>query len=471
MGACRLLSEPVKSTTEYRCSDCVYKTELLRRYKSSDLGKGGWDFWVDHDSLFEPGANYSEFSTSVFVSIVIPTHHDELGFVMRTIDSIVFTVPPSLLREIILVDDANTEPEWQKGLASLKHYHPVVRLVSSPVRLGLVQAKNFGASIATSPYLIFLEAHVEVLGRWFSELLRPVLQDASGRTVVVPHLQGISEAPPHNFFNQKLLNGSFVFHGLTFVRKEIDTEITGQPFHTAVMSGGLFAVSAAWWRRLEGHDPGLGVFGCENIEMSIMLWSCGGRLLYAPKSVVAHTYKIRASLPYSRGTFLTNLTKCRNSLLGAQSKGVDCGNGTRQRACYDCAGGPDGCAGDCAWQDDGGVCLERDAHHCTEGDADWANSVRVGSVWMGEIFETHYKKIFPFVRTIFTDEFTLRRRKELRRELQCKPFEWYLTYVSGIPDPRNQTAYDKYLDSLRSSNMVVAGYCSDVRQGGRKCNR
>ncbi len=38
-------------------------------------------------------------------------------------------------------------------------------------------------------------------------------------------------------------------------------------------------VTAKFWREFGGHDPGLGVFGCENIEISTIIWSFGGRLL------------------------------------------------------------------------------------------------------------------------------------------------------------------------------------------------
>jgi hypothetical protein len=188
-GACvRLRAEwpfdnavETQNRTSYRCVDCPYalgQQERLERLSRP------------HCLRSEGPVDYTVFGATVSASIVIPFHHEELGFVQRTIDSIVLSVPPRLLREIILVDDANTEPEWRAQRDVVAAYHPAVRVVSGAVRLGLVQAKNLGAAAARAPYIIFLESHVEVLGSWFIELLAPVVADESGRTIVARPILG-----------------------------------------------------------------------------------------------------------------------------------------------------------------------------------------------------------------------------------------------------------------------------------------
>ena len=176
-----------KSQAAYRCTDCAYTSSQQRRLTDAFYAPGRETY---APSCLKPEAavDYSDFDQSVSASIVVPVHHEEIDFVQRTVDSIVTSVPPRLLREIILVDDANWEPQWKAQRDALADYHPSVRVVSGAVRLGLVQAKNLGAAAARAPYIIFLESHVEVLGSWFSELMRPVVADRSGRTVVVPHI-------------------------------------------------------------------------------------------------------------------------------------------------------------------------------------------------------------------------------------------------------------------------------------------
>ena len=195
-------------------------------------------------------------------------------------------------------------------------------------------------------------------------------------------------------------------------------------------------------------------------EVSILAWSCGGRLLYAPCANVAHEYKMRRGIPYSRGEFRTNTTKCWTSARGARGGDVDCGGGQRRRKCYDCPGAAAGCAGECVWRADAGVCHDADATACQDGDADWANTKRVFSIWIPELLDSYLYQSAPWCRRIFTDERSLQRRIQLRATMQCKPFEWFRQNVLEIPLPHDP-AYAAYLDSLRRVNHKVQGLCSD----------
>ena len=91
--------------------------------------------------------------------------------------------PPSLLREIILVDDASTK-DFLK--APLQQYldktglDKMVKIVRAEKREGLIRARQFGAQHATSDVMIFLDSHSEANYNWLPPLLEPIALGTPG---------------------------------------------------------------------------------------------------------------------------------------------------------------------------------------------------------------------------------------------------------------------------------------------------
>lgn len=57
------------------------------------------------------------------------------------------------------------------------------------------------------------------------------------------------------------------------------------------MSGGLLAMSKYWWNLTGGYDGGMRGWGGENLDQSLRSWLCGGEIVRAMSSRVAHMWR------------------------------------------------------------------------------------------------------------------------------------------------------------------------------------
>jgi N-terminal domain of galactosyltransferase len=76
--------------------------------------------------------------------------------------------------------------------------------------------------------------------------------------------------------------------------KGLDLETPGRrlPYETPFGPGSLFAIRRDEFWHLGGYDKGLYVWGGENTELALQMWSCGGRMVMVPCSRVGHMYRI-----------------------------------------------------------------------------------------------------------------------------------------------------------------------------------
>ncbi|EEA06945.1 glycosyl transferase [Cryptosporidium muris RN66] len=58
-----------------------------------------------------------------------------------------------------------------------------------------------------------------------------------------------------------------------------------------IASGGLYAITRQWWNESGKYDPGMLEWGGENIEQSIRTWCCGGEIRVELNSRVGHIFK------------------------------------------------------------------------------------------------------------------------------------------------------------------------------------
>jgi len=239
-----------------------------------------------------PGCNSKLYHASLpTVSVVIPFYNEHMSTLLRTVHSVINRSPATLLKEVILVDDASTKPHLKLELEQEVAKISILSLVRSPEREGLITARLLGAKKATAEVIIFLDSHTEANVNWLPPLLDPISQDY--RTAVCPFIDVVDFNNFQYRAQDEGARGAFDWE-LYYKRLPLlpeDLRHPTDPFKSPVMAGGLFAISAKFFWELGGYDPGLKIWGGEQYELSFKIWQCGGSMVDAPCSRVGHIYR------------------------------------------------------------------------------------------------------------------------------------------------------------------------------------
>lgn len=125
-------------------------------------------------------------------SVIIVFHNEAWSTLLRTVWSIINRSPRELVEEIILVDDASERDYLGKELDDHCATLPVpVHVLRTPGRNGLIRARLLGAQHAKGQVLTFLDAHVECTEGWLEPLLARIAEDRT--RVVCPIIDVISD--------------------------------------------------------------------------------------------------------------------------------------------------------------------------------------------------------------------------------------------------------------------------------------
>uniref|UniRef100_A0A2C9JRE9 Polypeptide N-acetylgalactosaminyltransferase n=1 Tax=Biomphalaria glabrata TaxID=6526 RepID=A0A2C9JRE9_BIOGL len=227
------------------------------------------------------------------VSFVTIFNNERNSTLLRTIHGIVNRSPKKLLREIVVVDDFSTNEELKAPLEEyIAQHFTNVRIVRNKQREGLIRSRIIGANQTTGSFLVFLDAHVEVNVNFLPPLIEPMVLDY--RTIVCPMvdntLDETLEVRGLIYRERGAFDWTLIYH-----RFPVHQEDESEPHPVITMIGCAIAISRRWWEEIGMFDPGLEIWGGEQFEIAFKSWMCGGKVVDAPCSRVAHLFR---SLPY-----------------------------------------------------------------------------------------------------------------------------------------------------------------------------
>eukprot|EP00038_Savillea_parva_P003553 m.127263 g.127263 ORF g.127263 m.127263 type:complete len:813 (-) comp11207_c0_seq1:13-2451(-) len=355
------------------------------------------------------------------VSVIIIHFNEPMSTLLRNIISVINNSPPTMLGEIVLVDDNSTideKTELQSHLDKIMAQTKpgLIKSFRRAEHTGIVGARIRGAQEATYDVLVFLDSHCETLPGWLEPLVARIHEDS--RRVVVPNIRGFHLDSLKVYDNDPWPPSKGVMSwrvNFVPITADLETDLLDpahpfeSPVRNPVMPGGLFAIDRKWFWESGAYDPELLYYGAEHVEMSVRIWMCGGSMEAVPCSNVGHIYREFNRFDNAFDPLIKNVHI--------------------------------------------GKVLNR-------------NDARVASVWMDE-----YKDIFTRMRLLQGIDLgpNLTQRVELRNNLHCKSFKWYVENVMGpgfyIPD------LNPPISTIRqgSSCLIAGGKADDKVPAMSQC--
>merc|ERR1712131_380790 len=346
--------------------------------------------------------DYTNLGQLPSTSVIIVFHNEAWSTLIRSIHSIINRSPRELIHEIILVDDKSEKEFLGKKLEDYVAKLPVpIHIIRQPKREGLIRARLTGAEKATGQILTFLDAHIECSPSWLEPLLYEIKKDRTN--VICPIIDVISDDTFEFLTGSDLTYGGFNwklnFRWYPVPQREVDRR------------GGD--------RSLPMRSP-----------------TMAGGLFSIDRSYFYEIGSYDAGMDIWGGENLEmsfRIWQCGGTLLIATCSHV--GHVFRKATPYSFPGGTSQIIN--------------------------KNNRRLAEVWMDE-----YKKFFyiinPGVFKTAKNFGDISDRIELRDNLQCKSFQWYLDNI--YPDAQIPRRYQV----LREIRNVVSNQCLDTM--GRKEN-
>uniref|UniRef100_A0A8L8KSH1 Polypeptide N-acetylgalactosaminyltransferase n=1 Tax=Heligmosomoides polygyrus TaxID=6339 RepID=A0A8L8KSH1_HELPZ len=370
-----------------------------KRFKENEFNVVASEMISVNRSL--PDYRSSECQAKVFredlpkTSIIIVFHNEAWTTLLRTLHSVINRSPLHLLEEIILIDDLSDRDYLKAPLDAYISRFPIpMHIVHLKKRSGLIRARLTGSGMAKGRILLFLDAHVEVTKGWLEPLVDRVAGDR--KRVVAPIIDVIS--------------GNDTFEYVT----ASDTTWGGFNWH---LNFRWYPVPRREMKRRKGDR-----------SSPIQTPTIAGGLFAIDRQFFYDIGSYDEGMQVWGGENLEisfRVWMCGGSLEIHPCSRV--GHVFRKQTPYTFPGG-----------------TATVIHH---------NAARTAEVWMDDYKQFFYKMV-PSARNV--DPGDVSGRRQLRANLQCKNFEWYLRNIY----PEAPLPYD--FISLGSISNKESAKCLDT---------
>ncbi|HUA57484.1 MAG TPA: glycosyltransferase [Verrucomicrobiae bacterium] len=233
------------------------------------------------------------------VSIVLPAYN-EGDRLSQTLAAIAETV--SLPYEAIVVNDGSTDsccqslPTDRLTLIDLLH------------RQGVAHARNFGASRASAPVLVAMDAHCIPRRGWIEQLLEAL--DQPGVGIAAAQIRSLG-CPAATAF------------GLTIRDRELGVDWLHQraedPYPVPLAGCACMAMKRGLFEAV-GRFDAMRSYGMEDVELCIRVWLFGYSVMMVPGAEVGHWFK-KDPFPVNWPDFLYN--RLRTAVLHFDGKRLE----------------------------------------------------------------------------------------------------------------------------------------------------
>ena len=235
--------------------------------------------------------SYNPSLGSYKVSVVI-SYHDELPVLLfRTLAILIHRTSPSLLHEVVLVDDASSGDPLEKEILAFSAAHGVkIVYFRSSIKLGITRARRKGIELTSGNAVAILDSHMEVGYVW----LEPLLDIISTRpgAVAAPCTKMISEANYPDAMNPQYPHTVTLLFGMGTLCFDTNLpphlkDYTSHYQSPGLAGGALLARRDTLLRFYPVFSPASG-WGVENSRLSIRAWLCGDGVFMSCCSQVVH---------------------------------------------------------------------------------------------------------------------------------------------------------------------------------------
>lgn len=223
----------------------------------------------------------SEDLEALRISVVLPCAGEGL-YALNTVRAVYESLPPGVLHEIIVVDDGTEPPLSQSFLTPDVLEKFQVTILRHAETVGLIGAKKDGGDAATGDIIVFFDCHVAPQPGWHESFVRLIGENY--RRIVTPVITDLDVGT----WQQRGTGGQ----AKCYLTWDADFKwFESEDPYVPILSGGLLGISKRWWNETGGYDVQMVGWGGENLDQSLRSWLCGGEIMMAKDSFVAHMWR------------------------------------------------------------------------------------------------------------------------------------------------------------------------------------